>query len=358
VRRAVAVGALALGSLALLGSPCFAQEKSKGANLDLPRGVELPIRVRVSVWVASIAKIDEVEGTFTGEFDVHFRWRDARVAFDPAANQGVDRKEFGFDESGPILAALWTPGIQVSNMDKGGDDRVALTIDASGDVDVLHRINGRFKSPLDFSRFPFDAQKLFLELRSPKYPASQIVLTHDVADRQASGVNAGVVIPNWHFDKSLGFEVTVRRGWTGRDHSVAVASITARRETAQYFFQLFLPYFTIMMFPPLALWVPKAEVMPRANMTFSGLFSLIALSYSIFVRYPMLAAVDNVIVQLLWMGYVYMAFVLALIMTVHNPSVTNRFGGKHLWAEAVDYTTWSVPLLFALATCGTILHSM
>jgi hypothetical protein len=152
--------------------------------------------------------------------------------------------------------------------------------------------------------------------------------------------------------------VAKRRGWTGRDHSRAVATIRAHRETAQYIFQLFLPFFTIMLFPPLALWVPKAEVMPRANMAFSGLFSLIAFSFSIFIRYPMLGAVENVVVRMLVRGYIFMAFVLILIMTVHNPAVTGKFGGKHFWEEMAAWTKWSVPALFLGAIIATVLYSM
>jgi hypothetical protein len=72
----------------------------------------------------------------------------------------------------------------------------------------------------------------------------------------------------------------------------------------------------------------------------------------------MLAAVDNVIVRMLWLGYLFLAFVLLLIMTVHNPNFTSQFGGKHVWAEAASWTTWSVPILFALAIGSTILFSM
>ena len=166
------------------------------------------------------------------------------------------------------------------------------------------------------------------------------------------------MIPNWRFDRALGFAVSTRRGWTGRDHSTATTVIVAHRDPSQYVFQVFLPFFTIMLFPPLALWVPKAEVMPRANLVFSGLFSLIALSYSIFVRYPMLAAVENVIVDMLWIGYLYLAFVLSLILTIHNHTFTSRFPGKHIWAEAATFTTWSVPAIFVVVIAETIVHNM
>jgi hypothetical protein len=349
--------ALAIALVALFAGPALAQEKKSGPVLDPPKGVELPIPIKVSLWVNSVSKIDEVEGTFTAELDVWLRWHDPRLAFDASAT-GLDRQEFNFDEAPAKLATIWTPQISISNLDKGGDERVALVIDSKGDVELLKRTSGRFRSAREFSRFPFDVQQLAVELRSPRFAATHIVFAQGVQDRRQSGVNSEVVIPNWRFEKWVGFALATRRGWTGRDHSVAFLTIRAHRDTAQYFFQLFLPFFTIMLFPPLALWVPKAEVMPRANMAFSGLFSLIAFSYSIFVRYPMLAAVDNVMVALLWVGYLYLAFVLGLIMTIHNPAFTSRFGGKHLWAEAVDYTTWAVPLLFGIALFGTIVHSM
>ena len=65
----------------------------------------------------------------------------------------------------------------------------------------------------------------------------------------------------------------------------------------------------------------------------------------------------------LWQGFfiagiVVGGFVLLLIMTIHNPNFTGRFPGKHLWAEAQAYTTWSIPILFVLAIAATILFSM
>lgn len=358
--RAVALAPL----LALaLGAPALAQEKGdkpKGPPpaVEPPRGVELPIPVKVSGWIHSITKIDEVEGTFTGEIDVWLRWVDPRLAFDPATTGGFDRLEYGFDEAPAKIAQIWTPLASIANLDKGGDEKQALIIEANGHVGLMRKTNGRFKTALEFGRFPFDTQNLTVEIRSPRYGANVVAFSQEPIDRQRSGVNAELLIPNWRMEHSIGFSVGTRRGWTGRDHSVAYMTIRAHRETAQYFFQLFLPFFTIMMFPPLALWVPKAEVMPRANMAFSGLFSLIAFSYSIFVRYPMLAAVDNVMVSLLWLGYVYLALVLLVIMTVLNPAFTSRFPGKHLWAETVDYLTWAIPLLFVLFMAGTMVQSM
>jgi hypothetical protein len=361
--RRLQVALLALGLVVSSGTLALAQEKKPEKKpgpeaLELPTGVEYPIKVSVGVWVNSIAKIDEVEGSFTGEIDVRLRWTDARLAFDSRA-LGLDRQEYGFDEAPAKLATMWTPAISIANMDKGAtEDRQGLIINAKGEAELLRRTNAKFRCPLDFSRFPFDQQSLQVELRSPKYGAGQVVFTQLQGDRQQSGVKPGTFIPNWTFERHVGFAVAARRGWTGRDHSVGTATIRAHRETAQYFFQLFLPYFTIMLFPPLALWVPKAEVMPRANMAFSGLFSLIALSYSIFVRYPMLAAVDNVIVRMLWLGYMFMAFVLLLIMTVYNPAFTSKFAGKHVWAEIAAWTTWSMPILFAGSIASTILFSM
>jgi hypothetical protein len=350
-----------------LASQALAQEKSEkleklekkpDTRLEIPTGVEYPIKVSVSVWVNTISKLDEVEGSFTGEVDVRVHWADPRLAFDARA-LGLDRQEFGFDEAPAKLATIWTPAVTIANMDKGPTlDQQALIVFAKGEAEILRRTNAKFRAPLDFTHFPFDTQALSIELRSPRYSTAQVVFTQTTSDRQRSGVKSGTAIPNWTFDRSVGNSVSVRQGWTGRDHSTAFATIHAHRETKQYFFQLFLPFFTVMLFPPLALWVPKAEVMPRANMAFSGLFSLIALSYSIFIRYPMLGVVDNVIVKLLWLGYLFMAFVLLLIMTVFNPGFTSRFKGKHIWAEIAAWATWSVPLIFAGSVATTILFSM
>lgn len=362
MKRAAALVAFALSlapSLARAQDKKDAKEpKDPKKALEIPSGVEYPIKVSVTAWVNAISKIDEVEGSFNGEVDVKLRWTDARLAFDAKA-LGLDRMEYGFEEAPAKLATMWSPALTIANMDKGPTtDHTGLIIKANGEVELLRRTNAKFKTPLDFGRFPFDTQSLQVELRSPKYGAGQVVFTQTTDDRHSSGVTPGAFIPNWTFDRNVSFEVRTRRGWTSRDHSVAYATIKARRETAQYFFQLFLPFFTIMLFPPLALWVPKAEVMPRANMAFSGLFSLIAFSYSIFVRYPMLGAVDNVIVRMLWLGYVFMAFVLVLIMTVHNQAFTSKFGAKHVWAELAAWSTWSVPILFVGAIATTILFSM
>jgi hypothetical protein len=340
------------------GTPA-GEPPSADLSVDLPHGIEYPIKVKVAVWVNNITKLDEVEGCFSAELDVRLTWNDPRLGLE-LKRLGLDRQEFGFDEAPTKLATIWTPQIAIANLDgkSTSEDRVGLIIHARGAAEILRRIHAKFKSGLNFSRFPFDTQALTVELRSPKYGAAQVVFAHEAEDRHQSGVKAGIEIPNWHFDPRVKVTLASGRGWTGRDHSVSIAEITARRETGQYFFQLFLPFFTIMLFPPLALWVPKAEVMARASMTFNGLFSLIGFSYSIFIRYPMLAAVDNVIVRMLYVAYIFLAAVLGIIMTVHNPNFTANFGGKHLWAEAAAWTTWSAPLLFALAIGSMILFSM
>jgi hypothetical protein len=159
-------------------------------------------------------------------------------------------------------------------------------------------------------RFPFDRQKLQIELAMRSQTSDAVALAFDQGDLDSSRAAAGAHLEGWTL-----LHVTLRSepltGWYGATHARVVASLWIARQPAAIATAIAIPLFATLLIPFLAIWLNRVkdgqlqlEAHSLINLLIGGLFAVIALNLSVNTRYMALSAGDNLVSRLLALCYV------------------------------------------------------
>ena len=201
----------------------------------------------------------------------HIQWRDPRLAYTPTA--GEDERVIDPDR-------IWTPSPQIANLiDNIQTHYRAATVHPDGTVHLVWEVSALLAPNLNLRRFPFDNQRLVIEIRPPlESPAPMLFL----ADPNESGVvpAARRQLPLWSLKgfsvydaRSTGFLATGRMG--------ADFDIRIQRRWSYYVLRLFLPLGLILLASWAFLVLRLDDIQNQLYATFGTLLSVIAFAFAV-----------------------------------------------------------------------------
>lgn len=335
-------------------------EKEKGEKATIPVGKGLPVHVDVAVFFLEITTFDDTKAEFEGTTDIRLEWTDPHLAF-PDRETLRGYREFIGKAAEEELGKIWSPSIDVKNRTETGSyvgRRVRIY--PHGQVEVITRASGKFKTTIDTEAFPFDRQKLAVELIVRDESVDEVLLQFDKDDVEFSHAGADVKVDGWEVglvDLSAG----VVPGWNGDRYSRATATLLIDRLPGSSVASVFIPLIASLLIPLLALWMNKAseegfavDAFELANMGIGGLFSVIALSFAIYSSNPVIASADNTVTRLFGLNYAMLALSLIIVVTFFRYEIPKRWFGAYVQEEAFHFISWAAPLL-ALVTAAAFL---
>lgn len=334
------------GSLAPTPEPSAATPAPKPApsasKLGFPTEVATPLKVGVALTWNTVAKVNELTSTFEGSVDLRLRWCDPRLAFD-VKEAGTDRQEFGGEAATAKLGTIWNPQLTLANMnDKPIRNEPGLFIYADGTVVYIQRIRAIFEVPYKLAGFPFDRQNLSVKLLSTRYSAAQLALVQEQKDLDQSGVREGARLPGWEV-LNTGFNASRARGWNGDFFPQCEVALTVLRQSTTHILIIFIPLFSVLFIPTLLTLYAKADVAPRLGAWSGSILALIALNFTLTVRYPALDS-HSLVAQVVAIGLCYQLLMVFLTMTALNLPVAQRVVSKDISLEIEGFLRWGVPI--------------
>ncbi len=320
-----------------------------------PSAVPLPMRVGVALVVNEVLTIEEAKGLFTAAVDVRIRWRDPRLAFD-AKVEGLDRREHVGREAEELLRSIWTPEVMLANVvGTSRPPEIAVVVGADGSVTKLQRLIATFDTRYRLAAFPFDVQDLGIRVASSLYGRQRVVLVHDQADIDASGLRPGLQLDGWRV-RRVAFSLSEARGLSGGSLSHMTASVRVERDPTPTIPIVFVPFVLLLFCASLTLWL-DLDVDRRVPFLSSVILALIALNFTATLRFPALTP-QSAVIQLFWIGFGYLWFLLVAAVSVQNPAFARFTRSSHLLAEAVAYLRWAAPFLLAVIGVRTIVVAL
>jgi len=272
-RTAALVVLAASASLVAPGSACSAD--ATGAR---PGFGAAPDEVTVGVGLLDIVEIDNQAQTFSADIYLQVQWRDPRLAIRDGDSEGS--RTFAASE-------IWTPGLTVIN-DRGMNllfPEVA-SVDPDGNVMLRQRLAGPLAVDLDLYDFPFDTQRLPIEIVSYRHTPDEVVFSESselVMRRDDLDGDGWSYVP-------LEPEFSVYRlSNSGPGRSKLTLAVMATRESGYYVLTLALPMTLIMFLAWMVHWLPPDLVPARMGMASATVFSLIALGVSFRLTLPEIA---------------------------------------------------------------------
>jgi hypothetical protein len=312
-----------------------AQPESDAANLagTRPNAGGYPEQVTIRLGVLDIAGIDDRGQVFTADLFLQVEWQDARLAASDDAR--TDLRRVALDE-------IWNPRLAIVN-NRGLDLLLpeAATVDRQGNVIVRQRLAGPLAVKLDLREFPFDTQRLEIEVVSYEYSPAEIVFS---ADSEMVANLDSLSGHGWIYEALEPEPFVYRLKDDGRGGSGMVFAVTADREADYYVLTLALPMTLILFLAWMVHWLPVEVTPARMGTASAAVFSLIALGVSIRLTLPRIAYLTDADVLVLYSTLLVLVSLAVTVVTARRVGV-----GKNAAAERLArHARWAFPFLYAL----------
>lgn len=326
----------------------------------IPIGQGLPVRVSVAVFFLEVASFDDTKGEFEATTDVRLRWTDPRLAYPGKTTLRGYRQSIG-KAAEEHLATMWSPSVDVQNrLEAGPYVGRRLRIFPNGSVESITRYTGKYKVPVDPEAFPFDRQRLALDLIIRDETVDELSLRFEKEDVEFSRAAESAKLGGWDIGL-VDLKAGTVAGWNGDRYATAKATLAIDRQPGSSIASVFIPLIASLLIPLLALWMNKTDeegfavdAFELANMGIGGLFSVIALSFAIYSSNPIIASSDNTVTRLFGLNYAALAIALTIVVTFFRFELPRRWFGFHVQQEAFHFLSWAIPLL-SLATATAFL---
>jgi hypothetical protein len=282
-----------------------------------------PDEITVRLGLLDIADIDDREQLFDVDVFVEVEWRDPRLAV-------------GEDVSGDLrtfaVGEIWSPRLLIVN-NRGLDFLLpeVATVDRQGNVIARQRLAGTLAVDLELRDFPFDTQRLPIELVSYQYDASEIVFSENselvarLEDLSGDG---------WTYSALEPEPIVYRLKDDGRGGSGIVFAVTAKRGAAFYIYTLALPMTLILFLAWMTHWLPVNVIPPRMGMASATVFSLIAFGVSFRLTLPRIAYLTDADRFVLYATLLVLASLAVAVTTVRWASTDRTDAAERLTRQA------------------------
>ena len=268
VSISVAIGAEAY-STPLQEEADLTQEKV--ADFDRPDPEGVPTKVYIGLYLIDLISIDDVNQTFTADFYAMARWNDPRLAIEnPSEAQMV--RNFDIEE-------IWHPMIYVinqRNLSRQLED--FFRVDPVGNVVYMQRLIGELSSPLFLKNFPFDKQRLSVQIVSFRYGPEEVEF---VLDPWRVGQRDHLSLVGWSTGTGHAEVTTEYLRVQDRDLARVDFIIEVERQEIFYIVKALIPLFLIIFMAWAVFFIDPSVIGPQIGIPTSSVFALLLFNHRI-----------------------------------------------------------------------------
>jgi Neurotransmitter-gated ion-channel ligand binding domain len=331
---------------------------------SLPMGKGLPVVVQIALRYVEVASIDETEAAYTATVDLRLRWQDLRLHY-PLEETPLGFLEFRDQAAATKMAEIWTPSVAFWNLSGDPSQQMhALRIFPDGRVELMLRTRATFETPFDVERFPFDRQRLQVEVVSNLESVQRLSLEFEQDDLDFSSAPDSNELRDW-VPGIVSLKRDVVRGWYGEDLSRVTGSLAMQRRAGNSAALIFIPLLASLLIPLLAIWMNRVEdgefqieAFELANVIVGGLFAVIALNFTLNAEYGTLGSSDNTVRRLFALNYLALALSLLVNLTLFRFNLPLRWFGRYVQEQVFLFLSWAVPLLVLATAVAFLLVAM
>jgi hypothetical protein len=335
-------------ALLLAASPALAAFTPDPARrlVELPPDRTGPVPVTIDFFLLDVTAVNGASETFSASLYFDVKWKDPRLAFDAQAF-GAGRVLYTGAAVDEQLSQIWSPEITPSNL--SGDPQVidrSLTIYADGTVEYETRIAGEFSSDMELSRFPFDTQRLVVQLESFLWKSDEVQL---VAVRSPRHVNERLVIRDWRL-LSVSSDVDEEHYVTGDNYSRFVSTIVVERSPWFYVWGVLFPLVLVTFFAILCFFWDQETLTERIAQVLTCLLTVTAQSLAVSGDLPKISYFTKIDYAFL---LTYAVLLVVAIESIYAKSLNER---NHALADRIDYrAAWIVTAAYATGMAAIFL---
>lgn len=331
------------------------------AETTIPKDNGLPVNVEIGVAFIDLAGFDENAGTFRATIDLRLRWNDPRLR-DPQANPGTPPQTFTDRAAADRMRDLWIAPVVIANLNgAAAATSYGLRLYPNGGVELTQRITGDFDVDIDVGKFPFDRQHLLIEAKVDGLPLSLVALRFGQPELDFSRPSRDTKISGW----SIGL-VDLRSapatGWYNVPQARVIASLEVARQPGLIVASIFIPLLASLLIPQLAMWlnhikegVFQVDTYEMVNIIIGGLFAVIALNFTVYSTYVVLAGDDNTVNRLFALNYLALAVALVVNISFARFNFLAGLFGPWVQEQAYYVLMWLIPIIVMVLAAAFLL---
>lgn len=248
---------------------------------DDPNVLPVQIKATIGFHVIAVRDVDLRAGTFAADF---YYWMVRKKVGDPAKDKLVESVEF-------MNGSVTGNDQPIEQKDIGPDLRY-----------VCWRASGTFHFNPDLRYYPFDDQRLEIQVENPDLERQYLIYADDGGSYARSHVPARLAglkddVRIYQYDVERverGESISTYRTDFGdpkaekaqSDYSRFTLRIVINRQFAPYFFKIMLPLLVILGVAYLVFWLPPKEIGTASTLAITALLSCIAFQISIAQNLP------------------------------------------------------------------------
>ncbi len=249
----------------------------RGQAVSLPPG-ERPVQVQAGVFLLNLGSVGERTETFDADLYLSFRWRDSRLAF-----EGSEPQRFLEDAAAIRLGEIWWPQLEFVNTAQPTITNRVLEIAPDGSVYYRLGLTSQFRAHFDFRRFPFDRQRLTVQVQSFLWTADQMVF---VPDTTRIGFNPDSTYEALRVTKVGALSAQSQLAGWELDFADFIVHIDAERRPGFYVWTVFVPVTLIFLISCAVFAVPMKSFQDRLSISLTALLACVATQFAISLNLP------------------------------------------------------------------------
>ncbi|MBL7775382.1 MAG: hypothetical protein JNK89_05235 [Saprospiraceae bacterium] len=292
-----------------------------------------PDTVLIGAFVNDIYDINLAEKSFSAQFWVWFNYRN------------------------PELQPLQT--LEIANA-KEVDYSLDFTEEKNGVQWSGKKVHAILKKDWDIRRFPFDAQRLTIELEESDHDIETMVYAPDTANTR---LEQKLVISNWQIESfdivSGGKKYNTTYGdpslASGSAYPRATLTLFIKRKSWGLFFSLFTGMYVAFFISALVFYIDAVDLDPRFGLSVGGLFAAVGNKYivdSILPQSTTFTLVDklHILTYLFMLLNIVLSVISLRIWKNGNPARSTRFDRRAYFLIITVYVLVNSWLIFSASS--------
>lgn len=328
----------------LLSQNAIAQTAAEQTQISCTQGLNGEVKVKVGIFISSLYDLNFQDNSYSMDFWIWWKY---------------DNHEDAPWEKHPVEGhRIYIPykQIEIINKQSFEIEKSYQEVGYDGSVYVMAKFNAKINQKWDFSDFPFDTQKILMELESVEYDSSKLDF---IVDDQKNDfiVSNDVQFAKWNIDRLLNLETCDKiyessfGGETQGIYSrIRMTANLSRNVDALMFLDTYLGFFLAFIMCCVLFFLELEHLADRIGVIFAATISAIGQKQILQINFP--NAVDSQISNVI-QSATFSIILITLVCSIScNKLVKTGMQTNKEIASKIHWTVFVMIVLLYLVAVG------